>query len=216
MVFSRLFEISIIKTLRFNFHYFGMKAVFTPYVLCSKNVRFESLGGAVELRSKKVGGIRLGFKSVPIFDFRFQRFCWQNDGIVYLGDNVNIGQGSVISNSGKLVIGDNFNISANSKIICKNNITIGDDCLVSWDCLLMDSDWHSVYNTLNGETINCDRAISMGNHIWIGCNSVVLKGSEIPENCVIAAGSVISGRLPKCNSVYVRHNPIKEEINWKY
>ena len=36
MRFSRLGEISIIKTLRFNFHYFGIKAVFSPYVLCSK------------------------------------------------------------------------------------------------------------------------------------------------------------------------------------
>jgi acetyltransferase-like isoleucine patch superfamily enzyme len=80
----------------------------------------------------------------------------------------------------------------------------------------MDSDWHVVYNSSNGESVNNDRAILMGNHIWIGCNSVILKGAEIPENCVIAAGSVVSGRLPKPDSVYVRNNPIKNGINWKY
>ena len=216
MVFSRLSEISIIKTVRFNIHYFGLSAVFKPYVLCSKNVRFVKLGGIVNINSKKIGGIRLGFKSVPLFDFKYQRFCWQNDGTICFEENANIGQGAVISNSGKLTLGNNFNIFANSKIVCRKNITIGDDCLISWDCLLMDSDWHVVYNLSNGESVNNDRAILMGNHIWIGCNSVILKGAEIPENCVIAAGSVVSGRLPKPDSVYVRNNPMKNGINWKY
>lgn len=213
---SRLFEISIIKTLRFNLHYFGIKAVFSPYVLCSKNVRFEKLGGEVKLKNRKVGNVKLGFKSVPIFDYKFQRLCWQNDGTVWFGDNINIGQGSVISNSGKLKIGDNFNISANSKIVCRNSIIIGENCLLSWDCLLMDSDWHSICNMSKEEYINSDQAIIMEKHVWVGCNSIILKGTIIPENCVIAAGSVVSSRLTKTNSVYIRNNPIKSGINWKY
>lgn len=181
-----------------------------------KNVRLEKLRGAVELNSKKRGCVRLGFKSVPLFDYKYQRFCWKNDGTVIFGDNINIGQGSVISNSGNLTIGDNFNISANSKIVCRNSITIGRDCLLSWDCLLMDSDWHLIYNELSEEHINSDKAIVMENHIWVGCNTIILKGAEIPKDCVIAAGSIVSGKLTAANTIYIRNNPIKNGINWKY
>lgn len=108
----------------------------------------------------------------------------------------------MISNSGNLTIGDNFNISANSKIVCRNSITIGRDCLLSWDCLLMDSDWHLIYNELSEEHINSDKAIVMENHIWVGCNTIILKGAEIPKDCVIAAGSIVSGKLTAANTIY--------------
>lgn len=216
MNFSRLLEISLHKTLRLNLHYFGIKAVFHPYILCSKNVRFEKLEGDVKLDSKRFGSVRLGFRSVPLFDYKYQRFCWQNDGLIYFGKNVNLGQGTVISNSGELIIGNNFNISANSKIVCRKSIVIGDDSLISWNCLIMDSDWHRVYEVSDGETFNLDRPIVVGKHVWIGCNSLVLKGAEIPDNSIVAAGSIVSSRLGKTNSIYIGNNQMKDGVNWKY
>lgn len=213
---KRLFEISIIKTIWFNFHYFGMKSVFRPFVLCSRNVRIEKLDGVILLENSKFGCVRLGFKSVPLFDFKYVKFCWQNTGTISFGSNINIGQGCKISNSGYLHFGDNFNISANSSIVCRKRIFFDSDCLMSWNCLVMDSDWHRILDEYN-RVLNPDKEVIIGKHVWIGCNSTLLKGTEIPNDSVIAAGSIISKKLMDSNVVYVGGgDKAKEKIIWTY
>jgi acetyltransferase-like isoleucine patch superfamily enzyme len=38
--------------------------------------------------------------------------------------------------------------------------------------------------------------ITVGNHCWIGANSIILHGADIKEGAVIAAGSVVTGIIP--------------------
>lgn len=38
--------------------------------------------------------------------------------------------------------------------------------------------------------------ITVGDHCWIGANSVILHGADIEEGAVIAAGSVVTGHIP--------------------
>ena len=63
-------------------------------------------------------------------------------------------QGSRIANSGVLSFGDRFSISANSSIICTDKITFGDDVLISWDSLIMDTDFHSIFDADTHEKVN--------------------------------------------------------------
>lgn len=101
-------------------------------------------------------------------------------------------------------------------IICKKRITIGHDCLISWNCLIMDTDWHCVIDKNNACILNYDKECIIGNHVWIGCNCTLLKGVNIPDNSVIAAGSTISKKLTTSNAIYTGTKRIKENINWDY
>lgn len=38
--------------------------------------------------------------------------------------------------------------------------------------------------------------VSIGNGTWVGANVTILKNTRIGENCVIGAGTVISGVIP--------------------
>ena len=79
----------------------------------------------------------------------------------------------------------------------------------------MDTDYHSVLDE-HGRIINSDSSIIIGDDIWIGCRSTVLKGSHIPSKTVIAACSVISGKMEKERCIYSSNNRIlKENISWK-
>ncbi|MCF6242208.1 MAG: acyltransferase [Bacteroidales bacterium] len=49
--------------------------------------------------------------------------------------------------------------------------------------------------------------ITVGNNTFIGINCIILPGTEIGENCIIGAGSVVRGKIPD-NSV-VMGNPAK-------
>lgn len=126
-------------------------------------------------------------------------------GSVSLGPECKI----VVEESAKLTINDKTYFSAESKILCCNEIIIGEKCSISWNTLIMDSNGKSI----NGKEIN--GKIIIGNNVWIGANSVILKNSNIGNGCVVAANSVVRGIFPD-NSL-IAGNPakvIKENISW--
>lgn len=120
----------------------------------------------------------------------------------------------IISKGAELIIGDNFIISSNSEIICKTRIEIGNDCLLSWDVLIMDSDMHKIFQ--NGKCVNRAKPIVIGNHIWIGCRSSVLKGVRIADNTVIASSSVITRSCEEGGCVVSSNRLLKQNISWEY
>ncbi len=77
----------------------------------------------------------------------------------------------------------------------------------------MDTDFHKIVK--DNEIINPDQEILIGNHCWIGMNVSILKGSVIPDNCVIAACSTITRKLNLSNCIYLNNSIIKEDITWK-
>ena len=38
--------------------------------------------------------------------------------------------------------------------------------------------------------------IKIGNNVWIGANSIILRGTVIGDNAVIGAGSIVKGEVP--------------------
>ena len=45
--------------------------------------------------------------------------------------------------------------------------------------------------------------ITIGNNVWIGANTLILRGTTIGDNCVVAGGSVIRGNYPS-NTVIIQ------------
>ena len=80
----------------------------------------------------------------------------------------------------------------------------------------MDSDTHKIYGDYNSR-INDDKPVNIGENVWIGCRSTILKGSTIPDNCVLAAGSIMTGRNDVLQNSIVAGNPpktVKPILNW--
>lgn len=213
-----LFSLSFFKTLYFNFHYFSFMDALKFPVLITSNVLMKKTNGSVVLHSRpRPGLVKIGFDGVGTFDSRRSKAIWQVDGTVEFYGKANIGQGSKISIGGgaTLVIGDNFTITAESSIIANKRIIFGDDCLLSWDILCMDTDFHRIFS--NGKVINENSEVHIGNNVWIGCRTTILKGSSIPDNSVVGANSVVAGKFEKEN-VIIASNPAKickENIEWK-
>ena len=53
-------------------------------------------------------------------------------------------------------------------------------------------------------------AVIIEDNVWIGANTVILRGTHIGANSVIAAGSIIRGNVPNNTVVYQ-----KREIKYK-
>lgn len=51
-------------------------------------------------------------------------------------------------------------------------------------------------------------AVTIHDNTWVGAHSIILKGVEIAEGCIIAAGSVVTNSLTESNALYAG-NPAK-------
>ena len=91
----------------------------------------------------------------------------------------------------------------------------GNNSIISWDCLILDTDFHRIYK--DGNIINENKLIEIGNHVWIGAKSTIFKGTKIADGSVIGAGSFCTGLLSDEKSIYAGQPAklIKKNINWE-
>ncbi len=101
-----------------------------------------------------------------------------------------------IGKNGLLQIGNGTYLNRNTLIVCEKEIVIGQDCKIAWDVIIMDSDLHPI----NSNPI-VNKPVRIGDKVWIGCRSIILKGVTIEPGAVVAAGSVVTKNFP-ANTVW--------------
>ncbi|MCR5013897.1 MAG: hypothetical protein K6A28_03870 [Bacteroidales bacterium] len=208
---------SIPKTLRFNFHYFPFKTAVKLPVIVSHRTYLRELHGKVSLpEGADTASVKIGFGDVGHYDRKRSRTIWQVSGDVDFRGRASIGHGSKISVRGRLELGDRFNITAESTIVCAERISFGDECLLSWDVLVMDTDEHPIYDK-ERVRINPDKPIVVGNHVWIGCKCMLLKGAELPDSTVLAAGTTLRSPFHGEDQIVGGNPPsiLKRDVRWE-
>lgn len=110
-----------------------------------------------------------------------------------------------VLNGGELNIGSHCFFNINSSITCAEKIAIGNNCKFGNNLVVIDHDHNyranGIYSGDNPEFISSP--VIIGNDVWIGANVVILRGTEIGDNCVIAAGSVVKDIIPP-NTLFVK------------
>ncbi len=207
------------KTIYFNFHYLPFRKAIEFPVILSRKVYLRKTKGTLTIDGPvSYGMIKMGFGEVGIFDKKVTRCIWEVAGTVKFLGRAQIGFGSKFSvaESGELIIGANFSVKAESTIIVIKKVEFGKNCLLSWDILVMDTDFHKIKNE-HGFIINNPEQIMIGDHVWIGCRCLILKGASIPNNSVLGANSVFGKKMDNPNSIYSGSPAklIKENITWE-
>lgn len=208
-----------IKTVYFNFKYLPLKKACKFPILLSNKVYLRQISGRIHINCQiSFGLVQIGYGNVGIFDKKMSRTIWEVNGKVIFNGKTTIGHGSkiVVGTYGQLSFGDNFKATAETSIIAFNKIIFGNNCLLSWDTLLMDTDFHTVKNE-NNEVINSTKPILIGDHVWIGCRSIILKGAVIHNNTIIAINSMVNKELNEENCIYGGSpvKVIKKNISWE-
>jgi acetyltransferase-like isoleucine patch superfamily enzyme len=91
----------------------------------------------------------------------------------------------------RIHIGNGTYLNRNTEIIAQQEVVIGRDCMVAWDVVIMDTDQHGL-----GGNPSVGLPVHIGDRVWIGCRSIVLKGVTIGDDAVVAAGSVVTKDVP--------------------
>ncbi|MDE5832105.1 MAG: acyltransferase [Desulfovibrio sp.] len=102
----------------------------------------------------------------------------------------------------KIEIGPDCQLSGTSITARSRIIRLGKGVLIGPNCVIVDSDFHSPWpaEARSGSPgYENDAPVSIGDYVWIGMNSIILKGAEIGEGAIIGAGSVVTGNIPACS-----------------
>lgn len=90
----------------------------------------------------------------------------------------------------------------------RQNILIGDDGLFSFGIWIRTADPHLLYDCESKERINPSMSVLIGDHVWVGQNALILKGTHIGSGSIIGAASVVSHKTVGSNCAAVG-NPAK-------
>lgn len=103
-----------------------------------------------------------------------------------------------VCDGASLRIGNNVGIS-NACIFAQNDIFIDDEAVIGAGVKIYDTDFHSPNPEYrhNGNTHVNTAPVHIGKRAFIGGHSIILKGVNIGDQAVIAAGSVVTKNIPE-------------------
>ena len=124
-----------------------------------------------------------------------------------LADNTQIGDNCCISprepnTFGRFICKKLNSVGANTIIDLSDDVILEDNVIIGPNCVLYTHN-HDYSHSENGFGRGPVKAgkITIGKNSWVGTNVIILPSVTIGENCVIAAGSVVTRSL-ECNGVY--------------
>ncbi len=103
----------------------------------------------------------------------------------------------VIEDGGRLFIGNDVGINSNCYIAVHKEICIGNNTIIGPGVVIVDQDHdYKADGGLKSEKYKVG-SVDIGDNVWVGANSVILRDTNIGENTVIGAGSVVKGNIPE-------------------
>ena len=127
----------------------------------------------------------------------------RSTGSITIGNRVSVGAESCVSalNGGHIDIGDNVSIGSKNHIVSHESIRIGEGTLFAQNIQIYDQD--HMFDSIHGVRRKEFKTTSViiGKNCWIGTNTIILRGTEIGDNCVVGAGSILKGKYPEASLI---------------
>jgi acetyltransferase-like isoleucine patch superfamily enzyme len=159
-----------------------------------------------KMNFREAWGTTLGYARGYLLSFQFVKkayvLCWgkvridKKNGDIDVSNfvrfypNVRLSAHGVNSKA-LLKIGSSTSIGDRTEIHAGQRVEIGEKCMIAWDCVIMDRDYHSVA----GE-VEKTKPVIIEDNVWIGCKAIILKGVRIGKNAVVAAGAIVTKDVP--------------------
>ena len=110
---------------------------------------------------------------------------------LHIGKKLKMHNGAKIRvrKGGKLEVGKNFGMSNGCVVTAYEHIKIGDNVMLGPNVLIYDQD-HD-YKAEGGVAAMKFKTapIAIGNNVWIGANTLILRGTTIGDNSVVGGGN---------------------------
>lgn len=146
-------------------------------------------------------------------------FVYGNDNLITIGQSVSLVETVLWAqdNKNEIKIGDHSTVFGLVQLAALEgtSLIIGNDCMFARNIQCRTGDGHSIVDS-SGTRINKSESVVIGNHVWVGDRVLCLKGTNIGNNCIIGAGSIVTKKFSEDNIVLAGTpaHIIKRDINW--
>ena len=124
------------------------------------------------------------------------------------GSRLDVGPGATLS------LGPAVSVSPDVLIVSTTSVTIGEGSAIGWGSQILDSDFHAL--SIEGVERESQKAIIVGERVWIGSRVTILKGAQIADGSVVASGTIVSGSFQETN-VLIAGSPariVRRNVTW--
>ena len=96
------------------------------------------------------------------------------------------------------------------------SLIIGDDFLCGYVVSIRNGDGHTIFDLNTKKPINKANKIVIGNHVWICRDVQILKNTNIPSNCIVGMGSIVTKKFydEYCIIAGRPAKIVKKGVNW--
>lgn len=193
-------------------------------IFVSYKCKIKNMGdrNSLIVKNSQTGSIRLGVSNGSFCLSQNDLSFWdikKNAKVIFEG-KCSMGPGArvTVCENATLHFGRNFSANSGFTVSSNKEIAIGDDCLFGWNCTVIDGDGHRIVKKETGEVLNLPQEVFIGNHVWVASNVVILKGTVVKNDSVIAACSCVSKEFIEDNLLIggIPSRILRTDINWEH
>lgn len=123
--------------------------------------------------------------------------------------NVDLGRYAMAS------VGDATSVVNLRLIADRGDVQIGRDCLIAGQVTMNASFQHSLVDAETGDLISERPVMTLGDHVWLGMNTMLVGNCTIGDGSILGAGAVAAGTYPEMS--VVAGNParvLRSGVTW--
>lgn len=200
---KNILKCNLLKTIVFNVKMLPLRQAAKLPILFFGKVSFRSLNGKAIIKGPVYTGmIKIGVKDEYVDTSRSETI-WTINGTIKFSGPVKFCRGSyvLVAKGAELKIGTSgVFIGAHLKILCFDRIEIGNCVRVAWECQLYDSSFHYVQTGPDDSVKPLPKPVIIGDRVWVGNRCTISKGAVIPNDTIIAAGSMVNKDFSESSS----------------
>ena len=158
----------------------------------SHNLRFESIIISMSYNNN------LFYMETTPYKPKDAKFYIEEGSKVYIGKNCEL---------------NNLYVVANCNYTKQHKLVIGDNVRIAKDTIIRTSDGHTLIDPVTKIALNEPKDVIIGNNVWIASRCIILKGTQILDGSMVAAGSLVNKNFTERNIMLagipariIRHN----------
>lgn len=218
--------LSIPNTIIFNFICFPFREAIKIPVIVSHSVKMYNLRrDAVRIEGVKscgmiTVGVAEGTDGIHEMKGRGYIRFGNGAGVLVFKGKAQLAKGISLSvDTGEIIFGNGFTCNKYCFIASSKRIIFGNDVMLGPYTTIRDMDGHDIYDSKDVDRkypINIADEIFIGNHVWTGANTSILKGSRILDGCIVAYGACVTKAFEVTDSIIggVPGKVIKRNVKW--
>ena len=207
MKLSSLIHTNWLATFRLNYHAGGWKVVRRMPIRVYGHMKL-TLAGKIVLPSELQKNMVVINSDHEDYTASSGKAELNIQGTWKLGGSLRIGPDSCIAigNDGLLETGRNTYLGRDTQIHCSHHITIGKGVFAG-EMYVCDSTIHQILSAGNPKPMNNE--VVIGDGVYLGFRTVLLKGTVIPTGSVVGSGAVCASVFSKSGTekLFICGNP---------